>query len=135
MANGYFRFKPDYLKPFKIPIGKAEYELELLSFCLYSTEKSSASFTLLSKVLNALVFNLYFPDHMNERGIGVLEFVKRDIQEVLQVKELENLSDAEKEGVIDQLYAKWSNPKNEVVKRMGMFKEKSPDILKVILES
>jgi hypothetical protein len=135
MANGYFRFKPDYLKPFKIPLGKVEDELELLSFCLYFTEKSSDSFTLLLKVSNALVFNLYFPDHMKERGIDVLEFVERDIDEVMQGREFEKLSDAEKEQVIDQLHAKWSDSENEVVKRMAMFKEKSPEILKVILES
>jgi hypothetical protein len=33
------------------------------------------------------------------------------------------------------LHQKWTDPNNEVVKRMGMFKEKSPDILKVIMES
>ncbi len=33
------------------------------------------------------------------------------------------------------LHQRWTDPNNEVAKRMGMFKEKSPDILKVILES
>ena len=86
-------------------------------------------------VLNALVFNLYFPDHMKERGIDVLEFVERDIEEVMQGKDFEQLSEAEKNKVIEQLHARWSDPENEVVRRMGLFKEKSPDILKVILES
>jgi hypothetical protein len=35
----------------------------------------------------------------------------------------------------EALYAKWSDPNIEVVKRMGMFKERSPEILKPILES
>ena len=91
------------------------------------------------KVINltndAYIFNLYFPDHMKERGIDVLEFVERDINEVMQGREFEKLGDTEKEQVIEALHAKWSHPDNEVVKRMAMFKEKSPDILKPILES
>ena len=87
------------------------------------------------EVINALVFNLYFPDHMKERGIDVLEYVEQDINEVMQGREFEKLSDAEKEQVIEDLHTKWSHPDNEVVKRMAMFKEKSPDILKPILES
>lgn len=89
----------------------------------------------LEKITNALVFNLYFPDHMIERGIDVLEFIEKDIKEVMLGREFENLSDTEKEQVIEQLHAKWSDPSNEVVKRMALFKEKSPEILKPILES
>lgn len=86
-------------------------------------------------VLDAFVFNLYFPDHMKERGIDVLEYVERDIDEVMQGREFEKLGDTEKEQVIEALHAKWSHPDNEVVKRMAMFKEKSPEILKPIMES
>lgn len=86
-------------------------------------------------VLDSLVFNLYFPDHMKERGIDVLEFVEQDINEVMQGREFEKLSDTEKEQVIEALHAKWSHPDNEVVKRMALFKEKSPEILKPIMES
>jgi hypothetical protein len=50
-------------------------------------------------------------------------------------REVEQLSNSKKEQVIEQLHKKWTDPDNEVVKRMGMFKEKSPDILKPILES
>lgn len=90
---------------------------------------------ILKEIVDAIVFNLYFPDHMKERGIDVLEFVEQDIYDVMQGREFEKLSDAEKEQVIEALHAKWSHPDNEVVKRMAMFKEKSPDILKPILES
>lgn len=86
---------------------------------------------------------------MKERGIDVLEFVERDINEVMQKHtsasgispqgekfwEFEQLSEPEKEQVIEQLHQTWTDPDNEVVKRMRMFKEKSPDILKVIMES
>ena len=72
---------------------------------------------------------------MKERGIDVLEFVEQDIYDVMQGREFEKLSDAEKELVIEALHAKWGDPDNEVVKRMALFKEKSPEILKPIMES
>jgi len=94
-------------------------------------------------VINAIVFNLYPLAHMKERSIDVLEFVERDIASVWPKQDasaqkqdaFDTLSDTEKEQVIEQLHQKWTDPDNEVVKRMGMFKERSPDILKVIMES
>jgi hypothetical protein len=88
-----------------------------------------------SNVIDALVFNLYFLDHMQEKEIDVLEFVEQDIAKVMRDRNFEKLSDTEKEGVIEQLHQTWSHPDNEVVKRMALFKEKSPEILKPILES
>lgn len=89
----------------------------------------------LEKIIEGLIIEIYFPDHMKERSIYVLEFVERDIAEVMRGQEFGALSDPEKEAVIEQMHALWSDPENEVVKRMGMFKERSPEILKVILES
>ncbi len=121
----------------KKPDGKLIKILDLLTF------NSPAKF---DRVIDSIILNYYFPDHMKERGIDVLDFVERDIEEVwarwlkppasVQKQDaFDTLSDTEKETVIEQLHQKWTDPKNEVVKRMGMFKEKSPDILKVILES
>ena len=86
-------------------------------------------------VLDALIFNLYFHDHMKERDIDVLEFVERDIDEVMHGREFEKLSDTEKEQVIEDLHAKWSHPDNEVRNRIKLFAVRSPEILKPILES
>ena len=72
---------------------------------------------------------------MKERGIDVLEFVEQDIEEVMQGKVFENLDDTAKEKVIEQLYAKWTDPDNEVRDRIKLFAVRSPDILKPILES
>lgn len=118
----------------QLPISEFSSDVSLMSEILHYTQEHS-HFVLFSKVINGIIFNLYFPDHMKERGIDVFEFVERDIDEVMQGREFEKLSDAEKEQVIESLHAKWSHPDNEVVKRMAMFKEKSPEILKPILES
>jgi adenine-specific DNA-methyltransferase len=135
MANGYFRFKPDYLKPFNLPEPNAVYEVELLSTILYASGKSSKHFEQFNSIVNALIFNLYFPDHMKERGIDVLEFVERDIAAVMQGREFDELSGTEKEQVIEQLHAAWSDPDNEVRNRIKLFAVRSPEILKPILES
>ena len=118
----------------QLPISEYSSAVSLISEILHHTSDAT-KFMHFSNFINALIFNLYFPDHMRERGIDVLEFVKQDIEEIMKGKEFEKLNDTEKEQVVEQLHAKWSHPDNEVVKRMGMFKEKSPDILKPILES
>lgn len=100
---------------------------------VYSCETKNSLF--FDTILDSLVFNLYFPDHMKDRGIDVLEFVEQDLNEVMQGRDFEKLSDAEKEQVIEELHAKWSNPDNEVRNRIKLFAVRSPEILKPILES
>ena len=104
--------------------------LELLcSFLLYKYSLK------LQEVLDAVVFNLYFPDHMQEREIDVLQFVERDLEKVIQGREFEKLSDTEKEQVIEELHQIWSHPDSEVRNRIKLFAVRSPEILKPILES
>ena len=45
--------------------------------------ESSIKQRLFQTIIDALVFELYFEDHMKERSIDVLEFVERDIENVL----------------------------------------------------
>ena len=87
------------------------------------------------EIIDAVIFNLYFPEHMEERGIDVLKFVEKDINDVMKDRFFEKLEDFEKEKVIEQLHAKWSHPDNEVHNRIKQFAIKSPEILKPILES
>jgi hypothetical protein len=53
----------------------------------------------------------------------------------MQNREFDELTDDQKEKTINQLHARWTDPKSEIVKRMNSFAEKSPEILKPILES
>ena len=52
----------------------------------------------------------------------------------MQDKKFETLNDTQKEQVITELHTRWSDPNSEIVKRMNSFSEKSPEILKPILE-
>ena len=90
---------------------------------------------IIMSVIDAIVFSLYFPDHMKERNIDILQYVEEDLKEGIQGREFDQLTDDQKGKVINQLHARWTDPESEVVKRMNSFAEKSPDILKPILES
>ena len=107
----------------------------LVNSLLHINNNKDSLYNFFITIVDAIVFNLYFPDHMKERGIDVLEFVGRDIDEVMQGREFEKLSDTEKEQVIETLHAKWSHPDNEVRNRIKLFAVRSPEILKPILES
>ena len=85
------------------------------------------------KILNALVFNLYFPDHMQEREIDVMKFVEQDIAKVMQGREFEKLRDTEKKEVIEQLHQIWSHPDSEVRNRIKLFAVRSPKFLNLLL--
>jgi hypothetical protein len=123
---------------FPIPVSFDKYKQsfeKLFSVINYIRTTRGNYLILIDTIANAFVYNLYFPKHMKENKIDVSEFIERDLNSVLENREFENLNNTEKEKVISQLHGIWTDPENEVVKRMAQFKEKSPDILKPILES
>jgi hypothetical protein len=137
MAGGYFNVGPKQIASLPIPNRAFNDYIDLLSKlnCIIETSLSNKNiFSELIKIMNAIVFELYFPDHMKERKIDILEFVEKDIKEIMQDNEFETLNDAQKEQVLTELQTRWSDPNSEIVKRMNSFSEKSPEILKPILE-
>jgi hypothetical protein len=120
----------------KIPVKlfvNEDFAINLHDIIAYSSD--SNIFKKFRDIQDALVFNLYFPEHMEERGIDVLKFVEKDINDVMNDRLFEKLNDNEKEKVIEELHEKWSHPDNEVHSRMKLFAVRSPEILKPILES
>ena len=102
---------------------------------ILDNEDDDRVFHIFDSILDALVFELYFPDHMKNCKIDILQFVENDLKEVMQGREFDQLTDDQKEKIINRLHARWTDPKSQIVKRMNSFTEKSPDILKPILES
>lgn len=72
---------------------------------------------------------------MKEKQIDILQFVEKDLADVMKGRDFEKLPDSEKETVINQLHARWTHPDSEVRNRIKLFAVRSPDILKPILES
>lgn len=124
-----------FLEILPIPFKGSESLFKPLVKMIGSTESGAKEFKILDDVINAMAFEVYFKEHMEEEGIDILAFVEQDLSNLMQGREFEELSNSEKETVIGQLSAIWSNPENEVRKRINSFPEKSPDILKPIIEA
>jgi adenine-specific DNA-methyltransferase len=137
--GGRLEFKTLYMSKVPIPEFSLSHDnvfetiIKIITRC--KQEKMLSLINHFEKIIDGLTMELYFPDHMKERDIDVLEFVERDINEVMQGREFEKLSDSEKEQVIEALHTKWSHPDNEVRNRIKLFAVRSPEILKPILES
>ena len=71
---------------------------------------------------------------MEDKNIEIIHLVEKQLKYELGDKTHFKMTDLEKRKVIKQLHARWSHPENEVRKRINSFPEKSPDILKPILE-
>lgn len=96
---------------------------------------SETSFSTICGVIDGLVFQLYFHEHMQDKKIDIIKFAEKDLTEVIQERNFEKLPDSEKEKIINQLHSKWTHPDSEVRNRIKLFAVRSPDILKPILES
>lgn len=80
----------------------------------------------LEDILNMMVYELYFEEHMKEVNLDVLQFVTPVI---------ENLQKLPIEQQIKELYEWYQKPENAVRQRMMLIDTRSPDILAVIHKS
>ena len=134
-AGGFYDYKTQFISLYPIKLDSCYLQIDFLVQLIASyLNTSHKSFLLISEIIDALVFEIYFPYHMKERKIDVLGFVEKDIEEVMQNREFRALSDIQKEQVVTELHKHWIDPESEIVKRMNSFAEKSPEILKPILE-
>lgn len=129
------RMKHTFFEKFPANLPSKKSNLSFFTNLIQFSKETFRNSIVFENVVDGIVFNLYFPEHMKERGINVLEFVERDLNEVMQGREFEKLNDTEKEKIIEALHTKWSHPDNEVRNRIKLFAVRSPEILKPILES
>ena len=80
----------------------------------------------LEDILNMMVYELYFEEHMKEVDLDILQFVTPVI---------ENLQNLPIEQQIKELYEWYQKPENAVRQRMMLIDTRSPDILAVIHKS
>lgn len=79
----------------------------------------------IEEVLNMMVFELYFEEHMKQNDLDVLQFI--------QPKPIDNLdNDTDKVEVIKNFYLWLQTADNKVRQRINSIDIKSPDILSVI---
>ena len=71
LANGYYRYKPAYLKPFPIPVITKEYDLQLTEYAKRLIESSdSKEREAITESVNRLVYKLY---NLNETEVEVID--------------------------------------------------------------
>ncbi len=142
LANGYFRFKPDYLKPFPIPDICNESSIKLLdslASLVLSTHKIISLINpnipnthiseAFEEVIDALVFELYFPEEFAEKGIEIEKYAQE------MFKPIDGLSEEEQIKAIQEAYETLREKKNPLrtqVDKMYMeLKELLDPIIKV----
>ena len=87
LANGYFRYKPDYINRFPIPAyeqtQKVQYVIEkLVDFLLYLYDKDNSDIYIhtsnsrvikhIEEIVDMVIYELYFEEHMKVQHIDVI---------------------------------------------------------------
>ncbi len=125
------KIKGTYLKKIPLPDDLRNYTANFLSTMI--SFKISLKESVIRDALELLIIELYFKEMINGSNIEINELAYKEISTLCD-DSFENLNDSKKEQVIEQLSDRWSDPENEVRKRINSFPTKSPDILKPILE-
>lgn len=142
LANGFFRFKPDYVKPFPVPETISPYTEQLIStlcdYILFIKSQDSNLSDLVSnklisdffeRIIDGCIYEIYFGDHMKELNINIIDAAADLVQSI------ENMpSDKEKGQMVLDTFMRIKKTDNEVRNRLELFTLKSPDLLKIIIE-
>jgi hypothetical protein len=145
LANGFFRFKPDYVKSFPIP----EINLSLIKpfeiltdYLTYLKDMQNVQvnpyadnkniFPVFEELLNMMVYELYFEQHMKDLEIDILQFI--DTENMF--KEIHSISDNKlKADIIGNTYKWLQGRENPIRNRIILSNIRSTDIIRVINSS
>lgn len=137
MANGYFRFKTNYIKPFPIPeIKNLEMTKPFENLVDYITflkkEKSKFDNFVVSMdylisfyedILNAMVYELYFDVEMKENDLEIISFSQKYIPEIC------NRSIEESVSIITNTYLELSESENEIRNNIILMKLRLEELI------
>ena len=140
LANGYFRYKPAYLQNFPVPNPSPEQERivsALADMALVanshrgeaSAQESQGLFHFLDNLIDACFFELYFPEHMQEKNLIVID----EIASLLQ-KYSPDIPEQEKWKMAAGFYEVANAPDHPIRNRLIRLAADSPDLLAVIKE-
>lgn len=112
--------------------------VNIVDYLIYLNDKSTRQISThtaneriashLEDVLNMMVYELYFEEHMKAEGIDVLQFITP--------KSINNLKDTkDKEEIIQSFYLWYQKPENPVRQRMLLVETRSKDVIAVINKS
>ena len=144
LANGFFRFKPNYIKPFPVPMqipSPLEKAIErLVDYILVIKQTGQLNIVenidndLLRRqfesVIDALVYELYFPDEFLKIGISFVNDVLNDFAPITTV-------DNREEGlqIISNAFYKFRDIDNKIRNKMKLMPIMLENLLSPILNS
>ena len=136
LANGFFRYKPDYINPFPVPDCKQTKEAQhiienLVNFLLYLHDESNENIfshtsniriaTHLEEIIDMVVYELYFGEHMKEKGIDVISN--------LDAYSFKNTADSE---AIKDFYQWYQSSENTIRQKILLLETRSKEKLYLI---
>lgn len=142
LANGFFRFKPDYVKPFPVPETISPFAEQLVStlcdYILFIKSQETNLSDLVSnklisdyfeRIIDGCIYEIYFGDHMKELDVNIIESA------IGLIKPIESLpSNEEKRKKILDTFISIKKTDNGIRNRLDLLTIKSPKVLKVIIE-
>lgn len=142
LANGFFRFKPDYIKPFPVPkiipqnlVSVIE---ALVDYVLFLKAENTPISDLVSnkfisdyfeRIIDGCIFELYFEKHINENNLNIVEYAFDLIHPISDID-----SSQEKRDKIWNVFTQIKKTDNQVRNRLELFSIRSSEILKPIIE-
>lgn len=137
MANGYFRFKTNYIKPFPIPeINDLErtkpFEILVDYITFLKKEKSKFNNFVVSPdylisfyedILNSMVYELYFDVEMKENDLEIISFSQKYILNIV------NINIEESVAIIKNTYLKLSESENELRNNIILMKLRLEELI------
>ena len=136
LANGFFRFKPDYIKPFPVPEFKRTNKGEMLvikltDFLLYLYDKNNDDIlthttnkrlaTHIEEIIDMIFYELYFEQHMKDNQIDVISDLNN--------YGWSNMSDA---ATIESFYKWYQQSENMVRQKIMLLDTRSRNFIYLI---
>ena len=136
LANGFFRFKPDYIKQFPVPefqlTSKGEMlVIKLTDFLLYLYDKNNADIlthttnkrlaTHIEEIIDMIFYELYFEQHMKDNQIDVISDLNNYVWS--------NISNA---STIESFYKWYQQSENMVRQKIMLLDTRSHNFIYLI---
>jgi len=127
LRGGYYTFKTEYLKPFPIPqTDKNQQKVieSLTEYVLFLKTHNGNLSSFFESLIDAMVYELYFPDEIKAAGCEVLKHLTylQDMQD--------DESNEQKLILIEQVYKELSHPAHPV--SIAMFKMETIEEIRII---
>ena len=135
LANGFFRYKPDYINPFPVPNYKITCKAQdiicqLVDFIVFLNDKSTPKIlshtsneriiSHIMEIIDMIIYELYFEQHMKDNKIDVISYLKSyswDIMSIDIAKGIENF------------YLWYQQSDNPIRQRMMLLETRSKNLI------